>query len=79
MPTLHGVTPARRSYNILIKGYAQHGPLRVDGTLCVSRSLGDIDVTALVSEAPEVCVLRLPPPGGRARRFRTRRGTRRGT
>jgi len=46
-------------------GGTQHGPLRVDGTLCVSRSLGDIDVTALVSEAPEVCVVKLPPNGGR--------------
>ena len=46
-------------------GGTQHGPLRVDGTLRVSRSLGDIDVTALVSEAPEVCVVRLPPTGGR--------------
>lgn len=46
-------------------GGTQHGPLRVDGTLCVSRSLGDVDVTSLVSETPDVCVVKLPPSGGR--------------
>ena len=46
-------------------GGTQHGPLRVDGTLCVSRSLGDIDVSALVSESPDICVVKLPPSGGR--------------
>ena len=46
-------------------GGTQHGPLRVDGTLCVSRSLGDIDVSSLVSETPDVCCVELPDTGGR--------------
>ena len=46
-------------------GGTQHGPLRVDGTLCVSRSIGDVDVSALVSETPDVCVVKLPSSGGR--------------
>lgn len=46
-------------------GGSQHGPLRVDGRLCVSRSFGDPDVSALVSEVPDVSVTRIPASGGR--------------
>ena len=46
-------------------GGTKHGPLRVDGTLCVSRSLGDIDVSKLVTATPDVTCIKLPPTGGR--------------